>query len=315
MKRKVSLVLAGIDGSGKELGASLGPRLLRMRGIEQHLAEYVKVARFAELGPSTLRTGGSSESFPFSNAELEQSIRWLGNTMHSAFVKSEIPVCLIGDHTFSGITVGEAMKFHGELTTIWVDAHSDAHIPDTSQSKNLHGMVVSALAQLPYKDHSNHLYEMLRRYSGSAPPAEFCFLGLRSVDRAEQDHLGRISRYTATMEDVDRKRFAVTVEEMLAKMPRGRKIWVSFDIDSLDDSIGAASGTPVPYGLSYRNLFLLAEMLFQSWASKDIEIVGVEIAELNPTVADTRELTSFLLRWIQTMFGRSIRGERSIEMS
>ena len=54
-------------------------------------------------------------------------------------------VCLTlgGDHSIGIGTVHGALKARPNTSILWVDAHADINTPQTSASKNLHGMPVS----------------------------------------------------------------------------------------------------------------------------------------------------------------------------
>ena len=66
-----------------------------------------------------------------------------------ASINSKQPfLALGGDHscaigTWSGAAT--AMRPHGPIGLIWIDAHMDAHTPKTSESGNIHGMPLAHL--------------------------------------------------------------------------------------------------------------------------------------------------------------------------
>ena len=64
-----------------------------------------------------------------------------------------------------------------------------------------------------------------------------------------------------SIRDIDQHGIAHCMERLLDMInPYGtRSLHVSFDIDSLDESIAPSTGTPVPGGLSYREAMYISE--------------------------------------------------------
>ncbi|MCA9278705.1 MAG: agmatinase family protein [Phycisphaeraceae bacterium] len=59
-------------------------------------------------------------------------------------------------------------------------------------------------------------------------------------------------------------------------------VWISFDIDGLDPSLCPGTGTPVPGGLSFREMTLLLKTL----AASGKQVVGFDLVEVCPTYDD-----------------------------
>lgn len=59
-------------------------------------------------------------------------------------------------------------------------------------------------------------------------------------------------------------------------------VWISFDIDGLDPSLCPGTGTPVPGGLSFRDMTLLLELLAKSGK----RVVGFDLVEVCPNKGD-----------------------------
>src|SRR3990167_9008246 len=66
-----------------------------------------------------------------------------------ASVNQQTPFVVMGGDHSSGIGtwsgVSKAIHAKGELGLIWIDAHLDAHTPETTPSGNIHGMPVATL--------------------------------------------------------------------------------------------------------------------------------------------------------------------------
>jgi agmatinase len=93
---------------------------------------------------------------------------------------------------------------------------------------------------------------------------------------------------------------------------RGRRAYLSIDLDVLDPAIMPAVGTPEPDGLSWRELLVIIDQLFST-----VEIVGIDIMELSPipSIAHPNFLAACLLRaiiarWMQRARGFARLGEQ-----
>jgi arginase len=56
-------------------------------------------------------------------------------------------------------------------------------------------------------------------------------------------------------------------------------IYISFDIDSIEDSIVPGTGTPEPFGLGLDEVKF---MLKRFWENKEVPLIGMELVEVNP---------------------------------
>ncbi|MEZ4836528.1 MAG: arginase family protein [Caldilineaceae bacterium] len=93
-----------------------------------------------------------------------------------------IPLALGGDHSMAAGSVA-GVRAAGRVGVLWVDAHADFNTPQTSPSRNLHGMPLGALlgqepaALAPYLTEERLAVE------------DAIILGLRSVDGGERELL------------------------------------------------------------------------------------------------------------------------------
>lgn len=175
--------------------------------------------------------------------------------------------CAIG--TWSG--VAEAV---GEFGLIWIDAHMDAHTPETTLSGNIHGMPVAVLL--------GEGAQPLTTVAGPSPklePANIALLGIRSYETEEAELLDRLGVRVYGMDEINERGFAVCFAEVVEQFQqRELPIGVSFDLDGLDPHIVASVGTPEASGLQ------LADVV-DALATLDPEqLIGVEITEYNPTL-------------------------------
>lgn len=181
-----------------------------------------------------------------------------------------------GDHTaaigtWSGVFAG--INQPGSLGLIWVDAHMDSHIPETSVSGRFHGMPLAILL--------GHGSPILTRILSKAPkinPEKLCLIGVRSYEKGEAELLKQLKVRIYFMDEV-KKRGLATVFKEAVQLVNQRTVGfgVSVDIDSLDPQEAPGVDVPASGGLS---LQALAEAL--STVAYDPRLIGAEIVEFNP---------------------------------
>src|SRR5207248_448956 len=116
------------------------------------------------------------------------------------------------------------------LGVIWIDAHADINIPETSPSGNIHGMPVAVALGMGATE--------LTSIGGSEPklkPNELVYFGLRSIDPGERDTIRRMTIQTHTMADLDKDGVYPRLKQAIETLRRNADhIHVSFDLDSVD---------------------------------------------------------------------------------
>lgn len=198
-------------------------------------------------------------------------------------------VVLGGDHscavgTWSG--VARHLRRGGPLGLVWIDAHMDSHVPQTSQSGTLHGMPLACLL--------GHGEERLTGLAGGAPavaPQNVCLLGVRSFERQERELLRRLGVRVIHMDEVAARGVDAALDEAF-EIAGGETagIGLSIDLDAVDPADAPGVGSPEPGGIPAAALTgALAR------ASRTNRLVAVEIAEYNPEL-DRGRTTARLVR-------------------
>src|SRR5688572_26801008 len=155
----------------------------------------------------------------------------------------KLPVVMGGDHscalgTWKG--VASALGAHGPLGLIWIDAHMDAHTPETTPSGALHGMPLACL--LGFGD---------GRLTGLAGGARLlsqhvCLIGVRSFEAGEAALLERLGVRVFFMDEVKQRGLAAVMAEALAiATAQTAGFGVTLDLDALDPQDAPGVGSPV----------------------------------------------------------------------
>ncbi len=166
-------------------------------------------------------------------------------------------VCLGGEHTVSaGVARGLAQVFCADgapLYTVQIDAHSDLR---ASYEGSEYSHACAA-----------------RHFHALGPVAQ---IGIRSVCREETDF---IRAHPQTM----RTFFAEEVHagpaylQELAAWVKGRRVFLTIDVDGLDPTLVPATGTPEPGGLSWQQTLAAVRTVAQN-----AQIIGFDVVELAP---------------------------------
>ena len=193
--------------------------------------------------------------------------------------------CVIGgDHscaigTWSGAAY--ALEKQGDLGLLWVDAHLDAHTPETSETGNIHGMPIATL--LGYgKQQLTHILSSRAKIK----PENLCMIGIRSYESAEKELLTNLGVKIFYSEDVHRLGLKHVMQLAHQHVTQHTiNFGISIDLDGLDPNDAPGTGTPVNNGIDAEEFCALLGDIGQ-----DPRLIGYEIAEFNPHL-DKENLT------------------------
>ena len=280
-------------------GVDMGPSAIRVAGV---------VDKMRALGHTVIDSGDIVTSDMASEQPGDPDLRWvdqvvkdmelLADVVEAAVRAGRFPLVLGGDNSVSIGTMAGVARVEPRHGLIWVDAHADFNIPETTPSGNIHGMPVAAIVG----DGDPRLTEV----GGVSPKVieeNLVWIALRDVDPREREQV-RASQATAfTMRDVDEMGMRRVTAEAIRLASRGGvdQVHLCFDMDSIDPRHAPGTGTPVPGGLSYREAHLMMEAL------NDAGIVtSAEFVEVNPAL-DVRNSTAELaVELICSLLGKRI---------
>jgi len=273
MKKNKALALIGAEvGEGaSDNGCKLGAQALRDRGLAQHLAEPHRDARWVDM------VHARHEEQPQARLDSveEFSVR-LAASVRRQLQLGAMPVVLGGDHSCAVGTwsaVADAWRDQGDIGLIWIDAHLDAHTPESSDSLAPHGMPVAALL-----GHGSPGLTSLYGWKGKIQPGNLVIIGARSYEAGERALLESLGVRVMYMPEVDRRGFGACFAEALALVRKHTVAWgLSFDLDALDPADAPGTGTPVEAGIA-----LVDALQALRGHIADPACVAVEVTEYNP---------------------------------
>ncbi|HEY3875354.1 MAG TPA: arginase [Candidatus Kapabacteria bacterium] len=288
-------------GAGRR-GVDMGPSAIRIAGVSEKLRalgyNVVDAGDIVIKNPEVQDRGDAKLHYL---PEIAKACSLLAKEVEFALDRIEFPLVLGGDHsmaigTIAGIAA-HCKKVHKRLGVIWIDAHTDINIPETTPSGNIHGMPVAVALGMGAPE--------LTSIGGNEPklqPDQIIYIGLRSVDEGERALIRKLKIEAHTMADLDKqgvyKLITKAVESLRKKVDH---LHVSFDLDVVDPMFASGVGTPVPGGLTYREAHLIMEVIADTGY-----MASMEVAEVNPILDVRNASAEFAADLIASSMGKRI---------
>lgn len=207
-----------------------------------------------------------AESLPLIRAFNVQ----LCHAVQKALKLNTFPIVVGGDHS---IAVGTWNAFQKPFGLIWIDAHMDAHTPETTPSGAYHGMPVAALLGrgLPEMAQLIHKEPVLL-------PENLAYIGIRSFEEGEAKLLQKLNVKVYDMDAIKKRGLKEIISEAIEHVTRHVSHYgVSLDLDAFDPKEAPGVGSPEKGGIEKKSLLPLLGKF-----SKDPRLIGFELVEYNP---------------------------------
>jgi arginase len=265
----ITAVEAAIGAGAKDPGCRDGPTgfrqyaeaELRARGVTLAWRHMPKRLHHAAASPLDV---------------VASTARWIAKVTRKSSAEDDRFLVIGGDHscaigTWSG--AADALRPAGALGLIWIDAHIDMHVPETSHSGAINGMPVAAL--LGYG--APQLTSVAQ--SGAAlNPRHLCLIGARSFEPEEVAFAQRHGVRVIDMPEVRQRGLAAVLAEAHAIATNGTVGYgVSLDLDAFDPHEAPGVGTPASDGIHAADFMAPWSALINGPAC-----LGIEIVEYNP---------------------------------
>jgi len=252
-----------------------GPEALRGAGLIPTLtAQGVEIQDFGDLIPPE---GNPAHSPAVRVQQVVEAARWQAETWLRKHQPGNLMLTLGGDHSLSLGTLWALHQLDLSFEIVWVDAHGDFNVIDTSPTGNPHGMVLSLAAGL--------MQQFMPKIITSSA---MHLWGIRELDSGERallsHHRAEILSPQEFRQDPIR-----TIERL------GPNVYLSFDIDSVDPSEAPGTGTPVPGGFITREaLSLVAELANRR------NLIAVDLVEFHPDLDRGTQTLDLAMDVVQT---------------
>jgi arginase len=254
------------------------PEALRSLGLVRSLERYG--VRVEDLGDLTLPShpakgaGGGIQSVV--ETAYRQARFWLNRQ-----VERDLMLTIGGDHSASLGTIWALHEMGHSFDVVWIDAHGDFNVAETSPSGNAHGMVLALACGL-----------IPSAMSRIVEPNALHLWGIRDLDVGERallaDH--QVSVYSP---DAVRSQWTGLIDRL------GPDVYISFDIDSVEPTEAPGTLTPVPGGFSRREaLKLVADIARQR------NVLALDIVECHPDQDRGHLTTNLAIAVAQTVVSK-----------
>lgn len=202
--------------------------------------------------------------------------RWTAGITRKLSSAGDTFVAIGGDHscavgTWSG--VADALRASGPIGLVWIDAHMDMHVPETTPSGAIHGMPVAALL-----GHGARQLTAIAETGPALGARQICLVGARSFEPEETVFAEHHGIRVIGMEEVRRRGIAAALAEAQAIASEGTAgFGVSLDLDVFDLADAPGVGSPVPGGIAAVDFMTPWRTLYS-----DAKCLGLELVEYNP---------------------------------
>lgn len=293
------LVGAPVDCGKRRRGCLMGPDALRTAGIAEAITKLGHtVEDVGNLAPKDVTVAAPANPLVH---KLAENVGWTHTLLEAAqdTAKRGMPIFLGGDHALAAGTVA-GMAAHAQTQgrpffALWLDAHSDIHTPETTDSGNLHGTPVGYVT-------GRDGFDAFPPLPAKVETRNICMIGLRSVDAAEHAILSAADVELVDMRRIDEEGISAPLKAFLNRVAAvNGMLHVSLDVDFLDPSIAPAVGTTVPGGATVREGHLVMEILSDS----DL-VTSLDLVELNPFLDDRGKTANLMVDLTASLLGRRV---------
>jgi arginase len=228
-------------------------------------------------------------------------------TVKDVLLAGDFPIIISADHSNAGGTIAGIKSAYPEqrLGVIWIDAHADLHSPFTTPSGNLHGMPLCAsLNEDNLKHRKNNVdepttaqWQQLKNIAGIAPKfnySDLVYVTLRDMEEEERYLIDTNRVMVQGTDDLRKKGINKVVREITSHLYGCEKIYISFDVDSMDQQVSKGTGTPVIGGITDKEATNLILELLQNE-----EVCCFEMSEINPTLDNENTMSEIAFEILQ----------------
>lgn len=267
-------------------GPQFGPKKLREKNIIEVIKKHNH--KVYDLGEIHIDSVNEEDKFSFdnnmkySNVILETNTN-LAHATYTALKSESFPFILGGDHSIGTGSIAGASRFHKNIGVIWFDAHGDLNTPESSDSKNVHGMPLASSIGYGDENFVNTYFDGIK-----VKEENVFHIGGRDLDDGEINLINNSKINAYTPNNIRRDGINSIVSDILSKAKKSNidAFHLSFDLDFIDAKYVPGTGTRVDDGFTVDESKEFLSKLVSSGLIKSMDLV-----ELNPLL-DIDDVTS-----------------------
>lgn len=191
---------------------------------------------------------GDLDVIKLSSRELFETLQQFTSTLLG---KQKIPIAIGGDHS---ITPGIVSAFPKDIAVLSLDAHMDFR-----------------------QEYKNDIYNhacVIRRIADHIPLHNIALLGLRSVEKEEYDLAKKQGLFFHDAFTINKRGVKKIIQETKTLL-KGKKIYLTLDIDVVDPAYAPGTSTPEPLGLTPMQVIEIIEAFSP-------QLIGCDLVEVCP---------------------------------
>ncbi len=295
---QIDIIGVPIDLGADRRGVDMGPSAIRYSHLQQKLQD---------LGYTVQDDGNVevpiAETCKITNPKLKYldciipMSRRVAGAVATSVQAGHFPLVLGGDHSLSIGSVRGAAR-NRKIGVIWIDAHADFNTAETTPSGNIHGMSLAILAGLGDKS----LVQLWDEALPVIDPKKIAVIGARDLDSGEKANLKKAGAMVMGMEQIDRYGMVTVVQKAIEHVSHDVDgIYLSLDLDALDPQHAPGVGTPVPAGLTQREVHLACELIAETG-----KLIGMDVVEVNPILDVQNQTAKLAVEFALSALGRRI---------
>lgn len=236
-------------------GARNGPKAIISASRNVELFDLELKREPYEVGVATL------DEIEPARGDSSLTVQRIKEVVSEVVEKGKIPVIIGGEHT---VSLGAIGAFGEDTVVVSLDAHADLR-------EEYEGCKIS------------HACVMRRAVEQKKGLLE---IGIRSLSGDEFRFAGENKIPIYYMRDIREKGLDAVLKDVEKKL-RGKKVYLSIDIDAIDPGEAPGTGTPEPGGLHYDEVVQIVSKVCSAG-----KVVGFDVVEVAPTGTDN--VTEFL---------------------
>lgn len=199
----------------------------------------------------------------------------LYNQVSESLNALRFPIIVGGDHSSAIGSIKASLDYtEGDLSVIWIDAHTDIHTEKTTPSGNIHGMPLSVCL--------GRCDERFNIGKYNLKTENLYYIGVRSYEIEEISYVQE-SEITCYMDfEVTMRKIENIVKEIIKNI-KTKYVHISFDLDCISDKEFSAVNVSVENkyidgtGLSLKMIKTALNMLLTN-----LNVCSLDIVEYNP---------------------------------
>jgi len=287
--------------------SSVGSRAIGLEGGPTAFREARFVETLIENGHEAVDFG-NTESFKYQpdptspkaqNKPLVTKVcKLVAEKVEMVMRQSFQPIVLGGDCSIAIGTLAGITNLHPNIGLIYMDGDADLNTPETTPSGIFDGMVVAHLIGKGAKElsHIGKRYPILKEENvalfglnlstGFVDPPEIKYLQTSPI----------VQFPTTAIREIGAESAATQILGILK--PKVRKIFVHFDVDTIDSAEMPAKDLPHPNGLSFNDVAKALRIF-----ATDDSFLGIEITEFNPDKDPGHQYAKMITELVTTSLG------------